>query len=121
MRLLDDLNVAPRTVEFLRSRGHDVVRSDALLPGTASDAEIVETALREARTIRTHDLDFSALVALSGRSRPSVISLRLSSSRIERVNQRLQEVLVAIATELESGAIVSVEDGGVRARSLPIA
>ena len=50
-----------------------------------------------------------------------MISLRLSSSRIERVNQRLQEVLVAIATELESGAIVSVEDGGVRARSLPIA
>ena len=116
MRLLDDLNVAPRTVEFLRSLGHDVVRSDALLPGTASDAEIVETALREARTIRTHDLDFSALVALSGRSRPSVISLRLSSSRIERVNQRLQEVLVAIATELESGAIVSVEDGGVDVR-----
>ena len=121
MRLLADLNVAPRTVEFLRSLGHDVVRSDALLLGTASDAEIVEIELREARTILTHDLDFSALVALSGRSRPSVISMRLSSSRIECVNQRLQAVLVAIATELESGAIVSVEDGGVRARSLPIA
>ena len=121
MRLLADLNIAPRTVEFLRSLGHDVVRVDALLPGTASDAEIVEVALRERRTILTQDLDFSALVALSGRSGPSVVSLRLSSSRVERVNQRLQEVLPAVAAEIESGAIVSVEDDGVRVRSLPIA
>ena len=121
MRLLADLNVAPRTVEFLRSIGHEVLRVDALLPATASDAEIVDVALESERTILTQDLDFSALVALSGRSRPSVISLRLSSSRVERVNERLREVLPAIAPELESGAIVSVEDDGVRMRSLPIA
>jgi len=65
VRLLADLNVAPRTVEFLRSLGYDIARVDALLPGTASDAEIVEFALREGRTILTQDLDFSALVALS--------------------------------------------------------
>ena len=121
MRLLADLNVAPRTVEFLRSLGYDIARVDALLPATASDAEIVEVALREGRTILTQDLDFSALVALSGRSGPSVLSLRISSSRVERVNQRLREVLPAVAAEIESGAIVSVEDDGVRARSLPIA
>lgn len=120
MRLLADLNVAPRTVEFLLSRGYDVVRVDALLPVTASDAEIVEVARREGRTIVTQDLDFSALVALSGRSGPSVISLRLSSSRVERVNQRLDAVLVAISAELDSGAIVSVDDDGTRMRSLPI-
>jgi predicted nuclease of predicted toxin-antitoxin system len=120
VRLLADLNVAPRTVEFLRSLGHDVVRVAALLPATATDAEIVEAALRENRTILTQDLDFSALVALSGRSRPSVISLRLSSLRVERVNERLRELLPTLAAEIESGAIVSVDDDGVRARSLPI-
>jgi predicted nuclease of predicted toxin-antitoxin system len=120
VRLLADLNVAPRTVEFLRSRAYDVVRVDALLPVTATDAEIVEVALREERTILTQDLDFSALVALSGRSGPSVVSLRLSSSRVERVNERLSEVLPSLAAEIESGAIVSVDDDGVRARSLPI-
>ena len=120
VRLLADLNVAPRTVVFLRSLGHDVVRVDALLPDTAPDAEIVGVALREGRTILTQDLDFSALVALSGRSGPSVVSLRLSSSRVERVNERLRDVLPSLAAEIESGAIVSVEDDGVRARSLPI-
>jgi len=118
VRLLADLNVAPRTVEFLRSLGYDIARVDALLPATASDAEIVEVALREGRTILTQDLDFSALVALSGRSGPSVVSLRISSSRVERVNQRLREVLPAVAAEIESGAIVSVEDDGVCARAL---
>lgn len=121
MRLLADLNIAPRTVDFLRSLGHDVIRVDALLPITASDAEIVDAALRERRTILTQDLDFSALVALSGRSAPSVVSLRLSSSRIERVGERLRHVLPSLEAEIGSGAIVSIEDDSVRTRSLPIA
>jgi predicted nuclease of predicted toxin-antitoxin system len=120
VRLLADLNIAPRTVDLLRSLGHDVVRVDALLPTTASDADIVDAALREGRTILTQDLDFSALVALSGRSRPSVVSLRLSSSHVERVGARLREVLPGLEGEIESGVIVSVEDDIVRTCSLPI-
>jgi predicted nuclease of predicted toxin-antitoxin system len=73
---------------------------------------IAEVALREGAD-PPQDLDFSALVALSGGSRPSVISLRQSSSRIEVVNQRLRDVLAAVGDELESGAIVSVGDDGV--------
>lgn len=87
---------------------------------TASDAEIVEAAAHDARTILTQDLDFSAIVALSGRTRPSVVSLRLSLSRVEAVNQRLTEVLATIEREVESGAIVSVEDDRVRSRGLPV-
>lgn len=51
--LLADLNIAPRTVVLLRSLGHDVVRIDALHPGTAPDVEIVAVALREGRIILT--------------------------------------------------------------------
>ena len=120
MRLLADLNVARRTVDFLRSIGHDVLRVGEVLPVTASDAAIVEVAVRETRTILTQDLDFSAIVALSGRSTPSVISLRLSVSRVEAVNQRLTEVLATVEHEVESGAIVSVEDDRVRSRALPV-
>ena len=120
MRLLADLNVAPRTVRFLQSLGHDVLRVDALLPCTASDAEIIALALREARTILTQDLDFSALVALSGKAGPSVVSLRLSSSRVENVNERLRNALPQLEEELGSGVIASIEDDSVRLRSLPI-
>jgi predicted nuclease of predicted toxin-antitoxin system len=120
VRLLADLNVAGRTVDFLRSLGHNVVRVGEALPVTASDAEIVEAAVRETRTILTQDLDFSAIVALSGCAKPSVVSLRVSSSRVEAVNQRLAEVLATIEHEVESGAIVSVEDDCVRSRTLPV-
>jgi predicted nuclease of predicted toxin-antitoxin system len=120
VRLLADLNVARRTVDFLRSLGHDVVRVGEMLAVTVSDAEIVEAAVREIRTILTQDLDLSAIVALSGRTKPSVVSLRLSSSRVEVVNERLAEVLATIEHEVESGAIVSVEDARVRSRTLPV-
>jgi len=82
MRILADVNISPRTVEFLGTLGHDVVRvADALRP-TAADEEIVVEAAREQRVILTQDLDFTALVALSGARGPSVMSLRLTSARI---------------------------------------
>lgn len=82
MRILADVHISPRTVEFLRSLGHNTVRvSDALTP-TAADVDIVAEADRDQRIVLTQDLDFSAIVALCGHAAPSVISLRLTSSRI---------------------------------------
>jgi predicted nuclease of predicted toxin-antitoxin system len=90
MRILADVHISPRTVELLRSLGHDTVR-DALTP-EAADEEIIAEAERDQRIILTQDLDFSDIVALSGRAAPSVVSLRLGSSRIETVNARLKQV-----------------------------
>ena len=71
MRILADVHISPRTVKYLRSLGHDTVRvSDALAP-SAADYEIVAEAIRDRRFILTQDLDFSAIVALSGRTVPS--------------------------------------------------
>ena len=80
MRLLADLNIAPRTVSFLRSLGHDVQRVGDVLAPSATDYEIVEYARRDGRSVVTQDLDFSAIVALSGQAAPSLICLRLASS-----------------------------------------
>jgi len=49
MRLLADMHIAPRTVRFLRSIGHDVVRVDELLLPTATDEAIMAAAVREER------------------------------------------------------------------------
>jgi predicted nuclease of predicted toxin-antitoxin system len=119
--LLADLNIAPRTVAFLRSLGHDVVRVDEMLPPSADDVTIVASARQDGRAILTQDLDFSAIVALSGLSAPSVISLRLTSSRVETVNALLQVVLPAIESDVGAGAIVTVDEHRLRRRALPIA
>ena len=120
MRLLADLHIAPRTVEFLRTLGHNVCRVTDLLPANASDEEIVERAAQDRRVILTQDLDFSSIIALSGRQTPSLLSLRLNSSKVEIVNAVLQRMLPVLESELEQGALVTIEDQRVRLRRLPL-
>lgn len=120
MRLLADLHIAPRTVEFLRTLGHDVVRVTDLLPADSADEVIVERAAQERRTILTQDLDFSSIIALSGRQTPSLLSLRLNSSKVEIVNAVLQRMLPALESDLEQGVIVTIEDQRIRLRRLPL-
>lgn len=121
MRILADLHIAPRTVRFLVELGHDVVRVSDVLPCTASDERVVQKAIEEDRVILTQDLDFSAVIALSGRSAPSLICLRVSSSRVEQVNRTLQGALPLLETVVQRGAIVAVQEASIRVRTLPIA
>ena len=97
------------------------MRVGEVLAATSTDAEIVAEAVRDQRVVLTQDLDFSAIVALSARAGPSVLSLRLSSARIEHVNSRLERVVPMVEADLEAGAVVTVEDARVRVRSLPVA
>jgi predicted nuclease of predicted toxin-antitoxin system len=119
MRILADMHISPETVRFLRELGHDAVRVNELLPANSPDSAIVKTARDSGRVILTQDLDFSELIAVSGDSQPSLISLRLSSSRIEYVNNILAKVLSGIEEDVKQGSIISVEDSRVRVRRLP--
>ena len=120
MGILADLHLSPRTVDFLNARGHDAVRVNELLAPTASDEEIVAFAAKQGRVILTQDLDFSALLALRGKETPSLISLRLRSANVERVNSILEKVLPELESDVRSGSIVTVENERLRRRRLPI-
>jgi predicted nuclease of predicted toxin-antitoxin system len=76
------MHISPQTVGFLRSLGHDVQRIPDLLPISANDHDIVAKATTEDRAILTQDMDFSAIIALAGNRFLSLISLHLSSSRL---------------------------------------
>lgn len=121
MRLVADAHISPRTVTFLRGLGHDVVRvGPDYLSSTATDAAIVAAAIADERVIVTQDVDFSSIVALSGATRPSVVLLRLVSSRVENVNDVLERALPMIEADLAAGALVTVEEHQVRVRRLPV-
>lgn len=119
MRLLADMHIAPRTVGHLRNLGHDIVRVDDVLEPTATDHQIVAWAAANGRCILTQDLDVTTIVALSGATAPSVVTLRLRSSRIEAVNGVLDRVLGAIEANVTAGALITVEDDAIRTRWLP--
>lgn len=114
------LSVVEATVAFLRAQGHDAVHLSEQWLQRLEDDEIVEKALAEGRIILTHDLGFGRIVALSRASVPSVITLRLDDMRPVQVNHYLAEVLAHFAEQLEMGALVSVNERGIRVRPLPI-
>jgi hypothetical protein len=60
------------------------------------------------------------LLALGILDSPRVRLLRLTDERPESVNAYLAPILVERASELESGALMVVEDGRYRVRRLPI-
>jgi predicted nuclease of predicted toxin-antitoxin system len=120
-RFLADINISPRTVEALTLQGWDIVRVSAFLPRSAPDTEILDFAYREGFVIITQDLDFSTLLALSGRSRPSLVTLRLSRSDPETMTRKLLELaLYPLDQKLAEGAAITIEDSGARFRRLPI-
>ena len=121
MRLLADAHISPRTVAALRVAGHDVVRvgSDVLAPD-AADADIVAAAIADARVIVSHDVDFSAIVALSGLDRPSVVLLRLGSASVGLVTELLERALPLVTSDLQAGALVTVDEQQIRVRRLPV-
>ena len=114
------MHVSPRTVGFLRALGHDVVRVNEVMPVTSTDEAIVLRALDDGRVVLTQDLRFSAILGRAPERAPSLISLRLSSSRIEFVNAILERVLPLVERDVAAGAIVMVEDSRIRTRRLPV-
>ena len=120
MRILADVHISPITVQHLNDLGHDVVRSNSVLPENAPDSEIVVRALIDERAVLAQDLGFAAMIALAGATRPSIITLRLSDSRVETVNRILAAALPALEGRVAAGILATVEDERVRIRELPV-
>lgn len=120
MRFLADAGVSPRTVEFLGGLGHDAVHVRTLGLQRSPDIELVDRARADSRVVLTFDLDFGEILALGVLDKPSVILFRLADERAESVNRHLATVLSERRAELESGALILVEDARYRLRRLPI-
>ena len=120
LQILADMNISPLTVNALQQAGWDARRVSAPLSEDASDEAILAHAAKTDQAVCTQDLDFSALLAVSGRAQPSLITLRLSNPSPEIVTDRLLDVLPAVTKDVQQGAVVIIEDRATRVRSLPI-
>ena len=120
MKFLADMGISPRTVAWLHSLGHDAIHLRDQGLERWPDSDILRKALEESRILLTHDLDFGELVAASGGSLPSVVIFRLRNMRPDAVHQALRQVLMRYSVELAQGVILSVSEGQVRLRVLPV-
>lgn len=121
MKLLLDNGLSPRLAELLRNQIADVQHVREVGLHAASDATILDAAVRSGRVLITLDGDFPALLAHGSASLPSVVHVRSPTlSRPEAQCASLLKALSAAADELAEGAVVSVRGNRIRCRRLPI-
>ena len=120
MKFLADMGISPKTVAFLHTLGHDAVHLAEQGLERLPDRDIVAKARQEGRIVLVHDLGFGELVAASGATLPSVITFRLRNMHPDRVHGALQRLLPQHGDALERGAMISVTEGQVRVRALPL-
>jgi predicted nuclease of predicted toxin-antitoxin system len=114
------MNISPLTIRELKKVGWDIVRVSDVLGESAKDTEVLLFARQHDMVVITQDLDFSALLAIGGHSKPTVITLRLEEPHPLFVGRRLMEVVAVMAKKIQEGAIISVDETSVRYRVLPI-
>ena len=120
MRFLADMGISPKVVDILARLGHQAVHLQQQGLHRLKDSAILEKARKERYILLTHDLAFGDLLAASGADLPSVIIFRLRNMRPERVDLHLLNIISQYSKALEDGAIVTVTEGRVRVRNLPL-
>ena len=119
-RILLDQGLSPKTAELLRAVSRDAVHVKDLGLDRAADIQILDAARRENRTCVTLDHDFHAHLAMAQMSGPSVVLIRIEGLNAMGQTALIQRVWEICATEIVSGAAVSVDATSLRVRRLPL-
>jgi predicted nuclease of predicted toxin-antitoxin system len=120
MRLLVDMNLSPRWVELMVASGIEAVHWSTLGAVDATDAVIVTLARNKGYVVLTHDLDFSAILATTCGSKPSVVQIRSGDVSPDGIGSMVIGALRQMAAELEQGALLTIDPGRMRLRLLPL-
>jgi predicted nuclease of predicted toxin-antitoxin system len=121
MKFLVDNALSPLVAEGLRRAGHDALHIRDYGFQTAEDRKIFSLAESENRILISSDTDFGTMLALWGKSKPSLILFRRGSDRRpEKQVTLLLSNLPMVRDALEEGAVVVFEETRVRIHALPI-
>lgn len=75
MKILIDMNLSPRWVELFDGAGIESSHWSTLGATNAPDKEIMNYAKANDGVVLTHDLDFSAILAVTHGEKPSVVQM----------------------------------------------
>ena len=70
--------------------------------------------------VLTHDLDFGAILAATHREKPSVVQIRAEDVRPEVIGNQVVIALRQMASELQEGALLTVDPNRTRLRLPPL-
>jgi predicted nuclease of predicted toxin-antitoxin system len=121
MKFLLDMGISTKSAAHLRRLGHDALHLFEQRLERLPDQDIILKACSENRVLVTHDLDFGELLAASGDRLPSVVTFRLRKMHPDIVNRCLDTIIANHQEALAQGVLISVAEGRIRIRRLPIA
>jgi predicted nuclease of predicted toxin-antitoxin system len=120
MTVLVDVNLTPDWIPFLRSHGIAAVHWSDVGAPSAPDADLIAWATTNAHLLMTADVGLVSQIINSGRGQPSVLLLRTASQLVERIGLVVAHELKAHESELRLGAVLTLDDGRSRLRTLPL-
>ncbi len=120
MRVLVDMNLSPRWVSALATAGIEAEHWSDLGAASAPDVEIMAFARRNDYVVLTYDLDFSAILAATQGNKPSVVQIRADDVNPDTIGKPVIDALQQMGTELDQGALLTVDPKRTRLRVLPL-
>jgi predicted nuclease of predicted toxin-antitoxin system len=120
MKILVDMNLSPRWVDFLASAGFEAVHWTQVGAPDASDSELMRWASEREHVVLTSDLDFGAILAATQERAPSVLQLRSDVLTPETMGRAVLAAIGQARQALADGALVSVDLFRARLRVLPL-
>ena len=107
-------------MDVFEDDGHAATHWTSIGEEDASDRTLMQWAKRHEHIVFTHDLDFSAILAASHAAGPSVVQMRMDNVLPSARPQLVLQVFRQFESELEEGAILSVDLDQARIRHLPL-
>ena len=118
MKLLVDMNLSPLWIELFQRQGWEALHWSTVGDPRAADSAIMDWARENDYVVFTHDLDFGALLAATGANKPSVIQVRTQDVMPHSLGAQMIKILKQYESELNSGALLTVDENKSRVRIL---
>jgi predicted nuclease of predicted toxin-antitoxin system len=120
IRLVVDIGLPPGWIDVFTKHGWSAVHWSAVGDPRAKDRVVMAWAREQGHVVFTHDLDFGTLLALTRASGSSVIQVRSHNVLPDHLSEIVVTTIRTHQSQLEQGAIVTVDESRGRVRILPI-
>ena len=119
MNILIDMNLSPDWVKVFENNNIKAVHWSSIGDPSAPDKQIMSWAKDNEFIVFTHDLDFGAILASTKADGPSVIQVRTQDVSPQHLSVVVLRALKQYSQQLESGALIAVDEIKSRVRILP--
>jgi predicted nuclease of predicted toxin-antitoxin system len=120
MKVVVDMNLSPLWVNYLQGYGFEVWHWSVVGKPNDPDTVIVAWAKANQAVIFTNDLDFGAILAASQADAPSVFQVRAQDLMPTAIGELVVQCLKRFSTELQDGALITVDLNRTKVKVLPI-